>query len=345
MSFVSSSKQLARLPSEVRLAHYYCFYLHDAIARMFVEYEAANAMEITVNFAGKSKANEFMQDAKRYDPITALRNAGLHTEAKHTVLNAITMAMSSDCAHHIYEALKCFEKRKVIPGFSLLRKPLLDNLSYFSWMVADENGFYDDFTCGDVSKITQKKLGNRRIELIESAIKAIKVEDLCSAQQINDIIFNSKNDSGLYGYFQHALHLVTVERLELKTSPENFNFIFKNPNDDDVYFSLYSVLPLVIFYLARVVMHLFEKISPMDPVSKAAFTLRSQMGLLLLRHKGAERMLHIFEGISETVECFSCGGALKITARNVERIVLTETVRCTKCRRINGFPFDAFLTI
>ncbi|MCE4304863.1 hypothetical protein [Xanthomonas hortorum] len=261
MSFVSSSKQLARLPSEVRLAHYYCFYLHDAIARMFVEYEAANAMEIKVNFEGKSKAKEFSKNAKRYDPITALRHAGLHAEAKRTVLNAITMAMSSDCAHHIYEALKCFEKRKIIPGFSLLRKPLLDNLSYFSWMVADEDGFYDDFTCGDVSKITQKKLGNRRKELIENAIKAIEVEGLCSAGQIHDIIFNSKNDSGLYGYFQHALHLVTVERLELKTSPENFNFIFKNPNDDDVYLTLYSVLPLVIFYLARVVMHLFDRIS------------------------------------------------------------------------------------
>ncbi len=62
------------------------------------------------------------------------------------VLNTITMAMVSDCAHHIYEALRCFEKGKVIPGFNLLRKPLLDNLMYFTWMVADEDGFHLAFT-------------------------------------------------------------------------------------------------------------------------------------------------------------------------------------------------------
>lgn len=182
-------------------SHITIFYLHDAIARMFVEYEAANAMEIKVNFEGKSKAKEFSKNAKRYDPITALRHAGLHAEAKRTVLNAITMAMSSDCAHHIYEALKCFEKRKIIPGFSLLRKPLLDNLSYFSWMVADEDGFYDDFTCGDVSKITQKKLGNRRKELIENAIKAIEVEGYAAQGRFTTSFLTAKTILGFMVIF------------------------------------------------------------------------------------------------------------------------------------------------
>ena len=39
-------------------------------------------------------------------------------------INTITIGMVSDCLHHIYEALRCMERRKVVVAFNLLRKPL-----------------------------------------------------------------------------------------------------------------------------------------------------------------------------------------------------------------------------
>ena len=54
--------------------------------------------------------------------------------------------MVSDCLHHLYEALCCMEKRKVIVAHNLLRKPLTDNLMYLSWMLGDEDAFYAAFT-------------------------------------------------------------------------------------------------------------------------------------------------------------------------------------------------------
>lgn len=136
MRMLIPANRLRRLPETVRLAHEYCFFLHDEFVRMLVEYEAAKATTVKFEFASKAQARRFRSFAKQSDTIAAMRELGLHSEARRVVLNQITMAMVSDCGHHIYEALICFEKRKVIPGFNLLRKPLLDSLMYFSWMVA-----------------------------------------------------------------------------------------------------------------------------------------------------------------------------------------------------------------
>ena len=40
--------------------------------------------------------------------------------------------MVSDCLHHVYKALRCLEKRKVIVALNLLRKPLTDKFLYLS---------------------------------------------------------------------------------------------------------------------------------------------------------------------------------------------------------------------
>lgn len=126
------ANRLKWLPEEVRLTHEYCFFLHDEIARMLVEYESADAPKVSFTFADEAQSKKFRSLARKHNSITAMREMGLHSEAKRAVMNAITMAKVSDCAHHIYEALRCFEKRKVIPGFNLLRKPLLDSLMYLS---------------------------------------------------------------------------------------------------------------------------------------------------------------------------------------------------------------------
>jgi len=169
-----SANRLQWIPKKLRLAHEYCFFLHDEIARMLIEYEAADAPTISFTFASKSQARRFEALAKKHDALTAMRELGLHSEARRVVLNHITMAMVSDCVHHIYESLRCFEKRKFIPGFNLLGKPLLDSLMYFSWIVADEDGFYSAFAAGDPAKLTQKVLGNRRKEILAPAISSTR---------------------------------------------------------------------------------------------------------------------------------------------------------------------------
>jgi len=337
-----SANRLQWIPKKLRLAHEYCFFLHDEIARMLIEYEAADAPTISFTFASKSQARRFEALAKKHDALTAMRELGLHSEARRVVLNHITMAMVSDCVHHIYESLRCFEKRKFIPGFNLLGKPLLDSLMYFSWIVADEDGFYSAFAAGDPAKLTQKVLGNRRKEILAPAISKTELANVVASEDLISIIYDSGNPDGLYGLFQHAVHLITAERIEIKTSPENFNFIFKNPGEDDIYEALYVTLPTVLLYLAHVILALYERIQPPTPGARKAFVFRTVNAYRFLHQEGGRAALAevMGEAFSPHIKCPGCATPLKVTEYNAMRLLLTESFRCTHCRHNQPFPLS-----
>lgn len=82
--------------------------------------------------------------------------------------------MISDCLNHVYEALKCFEKRKYIVGFNLLRKPLTESLLYLSWIYGNPNEFYLQFTKGDPKVLTLSVLGSERKQIYLKAIKNLE---------------------------------------------------------------------------------------------------------------------------------------------------------------------------
>ncbi|MER9643301.1 hypothetical protein [Mesorhizobium sp. M0239] len=150
--------RLCWIPNDLRLAHEYCFFLHDESARLMVEYEGAEAHVVSFKFRNKAEAKAFKKHAAKADAIAAMRAGGYEAEARKAVLNQITIAMVSDCLHHIYESLRCLEKRKIIVALNLLRKPLTDNLLYLSWMLGDENGFYHAFTTNSPRGITSSIL-------------------------------------------------------------------------------------------------------------------------------------------------------------------------------------------
>ena len=332
--------RLGWIPTDLRLAHEYCFFLHDECARLLVEYEGAQAHVVSFKFRSRAEAKAFHKHAKKEDPIAAMRAWGYEAEARKVALNQITMAMVSDCLHHIYEALRCLEKRKVIVALNLLRKPLTDNLLYLSWMLGDADGFYHAFTTNSPRGITSSILKGKRSEILSSALALTEVADVLDSEFIDRTLFAQANPSGFQKLFQHAVHLVTVQRAELQTTPENFNFIFKRYTDDDLYELIYDVLPHVLLYLSHVIFGLFERMAAPDDGGKTAFHVRSILGLYLV--EGEENEAHALERLAglTSMECPDCNSALKITPHNAARIVLTESYRCSSCRRSQPFPFS-----
>jgi hypothetical protein len=335
-----SRNRLNRIPIGLRLAHEYCFFLHDESVRLLIEYEGANAHVVNFKFRTKAEAKAFNKHAAEEDPITAMRAGGYEAEARKVILNQITMAMVSDCLHHIYEALRCLEKRKVIVALNLLRKPLTDNLLYLSWMLGDADGFYHTFTTNSPRGITSSILKSRRNDILSDALAMTELNDVLNAEFIDKTLFKQENPSGFQKLFQHAVHLVTVQRVELATTPENFNFIFKRHDDDHLYELIYDVLPHVLLYLSHVIFGLFERIAVADHGGKNAFVARSILGLYLV--EGEENQayaLKLFDGLT-CVKCPDCDSALKITPHNAARLVLTQSYRCTGCRHSQPFPLS-----
>ncbi len=335
---------LRGLPAPVRLAHEYCFFLHDETVRMLVEYEEGRAHFVRHDFADAKQAQAYARLAETLDPIEAMRRLGLEAKARRVVLNQVVMAMTSDLLHHLYEGLRCLEKRKSIVALNLLRKPLIDNLLYLSWMCGDEDAFYEAFTKGGPQALQPKVLGNHRQDILAKAMAATGIAGLIDPTYVHETIFDAKNSYGLYGLFQRAVHLVTFDRLELRTEPENFNLIFKAPSDDDLYHAVYEQLPTLILFLAHVLSILFDRIKPMDEGARTAFMVRSAQGYWLT--KGGEALEQSRRDLTrifaDKTRCGDCATPLKMTDHNMARMVLSETCRCTICGTVSSFPLSWF---
>jgi hypothetical protein len=330
--------RLRQIPARERLRHEYCFFLHDECVRALVEYEKAKANLVEVKFPSELTSDNFKKIAAT-DPIEALRATGYPDEARKVIVNQITMAMVSDCMHHLYESLRCFEKRKFVVAFNLLRKPLKDNLLYLSWMLGDPDGFYTEFTSGNPERLSQKMLGNVRKEIFARAIAKTQIRALMNPDLLVELLYDRQSPAGFEELFQHAVHLVTIERVELRTAPENFNFIFKSPHEDDLYHWLYGRLPYVLLFLTHVIMGLFDNMRKMDRAARDGIYVRSALGYQLVAEVDVASVLNDLQPLADHVGCENCGAKLRITPHNAAKIVLTQSYRCASCKTKNGLPF------
>ena len=332
-------KRLRWIPPEFRAAHEYCFFLHDECARVLVEYEAARAHHVSFKFKKPADAEAFKLLAVE-NPIQTMRDLGYARQARKVVLNQVTVAVVSDCLHHIYEALTCIERRKIVVAFNLLRKPLKDSLLVLSWMFADEDAFYAAFASGNPEQLSQKRLGNTRKDIFAKAIGKLRLKAMFSADILNEVLYDRSSNDSFEPLFQRAVHLITVERPELRTEPENFNFIFKNYTDPDVDQGIYRWLPYILLYLSHVIMGVFQRMRPMDKAAADAFFTRSANGYSLACNINAKQTLTVMERwFNGQISCPSCKHALKLTRHNGLRILLTESFRCTHCGKQQPFPF------
>jgi hypothetical protein len=304
------------------------------------EYEAAQAHVVSVPLPNKKAAKKFSKIAEDEDPIKALQEMGYPAEAKRVVINQITMAMVSDCLHHIYEGLRCFEKRKIVVAFNLLRKPLKDSLLYLSWMLGDEDEFYETFMSGIPEDLTQKKLGNRRQSIFAKAVKHTAVASLIDPALLTQILYDKRSPQSLELAFQHAVHLITDMHVELRTSPQNFNFIFKSYADDDTYEGAYKWLPYVLLFLSHVIMGLFDRMHTMDAGAKEAHFIRTMLAYSIIEGVDASSIQELLERSLAQVKCAHCGSGLRMTRSNAIKVAVTDSFRCTACGKKNPFPFS-----
>ncbi len=337
-------KRLRMIPREQRLAHEYSFFLHDQCAKLLVEHEQAETHVVKLTFVNDEEHSKFENLARASNPIDALRAIGRENEAKRVVLNSVTKGLVSDYLHHIFEALRCLERRKFVVALNLLRKPLVDSLLYLSWLLADEEGFYTTFTSRSPEDLTSTKLGNRRLEILKAALLSTSLAQVFEAAEIESVVYDKSNRAGLYWLMQRAVHLITTMHEAIKTEPENFNFIFKRYTDDDVYVGLYASLPLILLYTSHVIAELFDRIQPMDRGAKSAFNARTMAGFTLVKAgPGTAIVESILPQFAEGLTCSSCGTPPKFTRHNAVRAILSDTVRCAKCGRVSAFPLSWIL--
>lgn len=334
--------RLKWVPPSVRLAHEYCFFLHDTCVHMLAEYEKARAHLVRFKFRDTDEADAFERLSSEVSSIEALKQLGRLDEAKRVAINTITIGMVSDCLHHIYEALRCMERRKVVVAFNLFRKPLLDSLVYLAWMLGDEDGFYEAFANQSPAGLAPKIVGNRRQAILQAALEKTVLKNALKSDWLNSVLFKDSYERGLYKILQRAAHLITVQREAVQTEPENFNFIFKNHAEDDSYEGLYEVLPPVLLFLSHVILGLYDRMKSMDPGARTAFEIRTILGLYTLGDdpRWANEVKRILDPLPTLLACPHCKKPIALTKHNSARLLMRESFRCTGCRVVTPFPFS-----
>jgi len=330
--------RLALIPSKHWKAHEFCFFLHDSLVQLLIEYESSGAHN-WVTEAFRSVAAERGVEGDEIDMLSFMKEHNLVEPYRHHLVSHLVLALTSDLLHFLYEALSCFEKRKFSVAFSLLRKPFKENLLFLCWLLGNEDDFLERFAANNYQ--TLNGVGaEKQVEILADAIKRLATADAFDASLIRDVIYSKSHGSGFEPIWQRATHLITSQGELLKTEDYTINFVFENPAADHNFDLLYSKLPYLLIFVTQVTLECFGLILKVNERTLSHLVI-STMGcyealFLRSRTQPIARMLN--KSLKPFLKCIHCEAPLRIDRYNAPTLYLAEHMKCKSCGLISQVP-------
>jgi hypothetical protein len=332
------TERLINIPQKYWAAHEFCFRTHDQMAHLLLQYESSEA-HLWVSDTVRKILKEQPDRPEEIDLFQLLKAAGLEGPYKHHIVSHLVLSLTSDLLHFIYEALTCFEKRKFSVGYSLLRKPLKENLLFLAWILGDTEDFIARFEANN-SKTLGGTLELQRVDIFRKAIAKLAISEAFSPDLIHDLIFSKTNPAGFEPVWQRASHLITSQGALLKTEDYAINFIFNDPASDHLYEHLYPQLPYLMIFAMQVVLESFSLILKANErtVSHLMLTTMGCYESLFIdsRKQHVARILN--KSLKPFLKCIHCDAPFKIKRRNAPGIYLHESTDCESCGLSTDVP-------
>lgn len=332
------SERLSKLSPEYWKDHEFCFYLHDNLLQMLIDYESSGAHNWVTDAFRKVMSEKGVPEQES-DVLSFLRENNLTELYRHHLISHLVMALTGDMLHFLYEALKCLEKRKFSVAFSLLRKPLKENLLFLCWILSDEGDFISKF-----SEKTHKSLNDRKPEerrkIISGAVEKLPMSDTYDADLIHDVIYSKSHEFSFEPVWQRATHLITSKGSLLETNEYEINFIFENPFDEKFCDIAYRKLPYVMMFLSHVALECFSLILKINEKTYSHLIITS-LGCYetLYRDRGKMHLAGMLnKHLSPIMKCIHCNGRLRINKRNATQLYIKESMDCKNCGLVSQIP-------
>jgi hypothetical protein len=213
-----------RLSKSQHRSYRFAFDLHDEIVKLIHTAERDNAVCITLEGLSEKQLAS-LESAGEDGTIDWLESNGFKTEAQEAMRRNITMALSVDLCNFAYEALNAAAKGKMTVAYSLIRKPIKENLLFLEWLLADSKEFFSVFEKGEASLLDVSRSidSQKKKEIIQKAITAAKSPGI-TADELFRIRYDKSCQHGFETLCNKATHLITTFK-QLKTEGQNFNFI------------------------------------------------------------------------------------------------------------------------
>lgn len=195
----------------------------------------------------------------------------------------------------------------------------------------------DTFDLGSIDDSKKLALINS-VKLRCSGMGFVDATRLCST------IYDRKNEYGLAPLFDKATHLVTRNR-HIATEDLNINFIFKDPNDNDIYENIYEDLSMVLMYLNLLQIELYSMMGFSRPKYKQWLWFTSIGSFLALFRRGNSPILrHVNRDWKEFLLCPACEAPFRVSKAEAPCFFITETVVCKQCGTEHHFPLGWLLS-
>jgi hypothetical protein len=335
---VLDHSRLTLIPPKYWKAHEFCFFLHDNVLNALVEYEQSGAHNwVTDAFEGILKDQQIEDE---FDILKFMKERNIVEPYKHHLLSHLVLGLVGDMLNFLYEAFSAFEKRKFAVGWSLLRKPLKENLLFLSWILADEDEFIEKFESDNYKTLNNIKK-EKQIEIFDAAIKKIPNSNAFNGELLWDHIYSKNHSSGFEPTWQRATHLITSQGDLLKTEDYTINLIFESPYSNHHYELLYERLPYVMIYLSSIAFECFNRILKMNERTYNHMEIIS-MGCyeaLFMNTRYPPLISSLNKSFKPFLKCIHCHHDIKINKKNAPAMYISDQLVCNKCGLQSAFPF------
>ena len=328
--------RLALIPPEFHARHEFLIFSFDLIQEIVIDTQNLTARRFSFTPA---EIPGFDADAFKADPVGyAATNC---PQAKEPILLDVALALAADFYSFVHHALTAFERRQFTVGYASLRKPFKENLLLLCWLAADHDEFFDRFLMDPVNAFNSGALSpEKRSQIFQKAIAKEQPYSKFPWDVVENFIFRKEFTHSLAPTFDKAMHLVTSKE-HMRTEDMNFNFIFKNPNDDDVYSTDYISISLVLLFSLLVIFSVFDQFDKKPKNYEMWMLLAPWSACEAIFQNRKSDLFGTFEKTcANSLKCMYCSNPFEITVSSIPKFVMTERISCTACKRDQQFPLQ-----
>jgi len=327
-----------RLPEALEQAHAVCVHLVDEVTALVRDGQRAGYG--SVGFAATEEQRAHLESLSG-DALWEWMGAnGLSAERDELAFRQLVLALASDFSSFLLEALICAGKSKMTVAFSLLRKPLKENLLILEWLLTDRVGFLERFHGTGPAEYAWRALDQpSRAKVVESALDVVGLGHL-DAAFLHDLRYSKQAEWGLERLWQQATHLVTTFR-GLETEPGNLNFVFSDQDQlAGQQAGFYTLLLLPLYAGVSIIEALFAQ-SGMIPERKLATDQLvralavASISDAVPSHDDIVGEIAQIAGSPVSLACASCTEPLRIEGPNFHRFWSSFQLLCS-CGSVNS---------
>lgn len=326
-----SHERLQGIPPEYHGRHEFLIYLFQQIQDLIL-----NTQDNAIRGYSFTVDENIDLEALKEDPV---KYAAMNLpQAKDPTVNDISLALMADFLEFTHTSFAAFERRLFAPGYANLRKPLQENLLLLMWICADDEDFLRRFL-NDPSKDFKQMESDAKLrsEIYEKASSS-GVSSRFDFSTIEKMIYDKSFDNGLACPMTKAIHLYTGHHA-LRTEDMNFNWIFKNRQENDVYDTGYYGIAIVYLHVYEIIYHVCHRIAEPTKNLKAWLdvVLWSCFEAIFIKDYPATFKLFA-EQLSHHLRCMHCAEKFEFNVENLPRFLMMEQITCASCGEHQNFP-------